>query len=102
VLNDEETSSWAGEQNSPAHRRSQHEAGPHNPEFYAMKHFSASVLPGAAPHRRLRWPLPAIVAFANPTAAMFSNSRTTAEQSLDGNPTDRAGKLYLLHVPAKS
>jgi len=66
-----------------------------------MKHFSASVLPGARRITVSGGPFPQIVAFANPNGNQVLEFENDSEQSLDAT-LQSGGKLYLLRVPAKS
>jgi glucosylceramidase len=75
----------------------------YNPEFYSMKHFSASVLPGARRIAVTGGPFKSIVAFVNSSSA---GSQVVQFENDSGQPMDATlqtgGKLYRLHVPAKS
>ena len=101
VLNDAETSSWGWRQNSLLTVDRSTKQVRYNPEFYAMKHFSASVLPGARRITVSGGPFPQIVAFANPNGNQVLEFENDSEQSLDAT-LQSGGKLYLLRVPAKS
>ena len=66
-----------------------------------MKHFSASVLPGARRIAVSGGPFPQIVAFANPNASQVLEFENDSTQPVDAT-LQSASKLYRLHVPAKS
>jgi glucosylceramidase len=101
VLDDRETSSWGWRQNSLLTVDRATKQVRYNPEFYAMKHFSASVLPGARRIAVSGGPFPQIVAFANPSGSQVVEFENESDQPVDAT-LQSAGQLYRLAVPAKS
>lgn len=101
VLNDEETSSWGWRQNSLLTVDRKTKQVRYNPEFYSMKHFSASVLAGAKRIAVSGGPFQQIVAFSNPNGSQILEFENDSGQLLDAT-LQTGGKLYRLHVPAKS
>jgi glucosylceramidase len=101
VLDDRETSSWGWRQNSLLTVDRATKQVRYNPEFYSMKHFSASVLPGARRIAVNGGQFKSIVAFANPNGSQVVEFENDSDQPVDATlPFD--GKFYLLHVPAMS
>ncbi len=76
VLNEGGTSNWNWRQNSLLTVDRKTDTVRYNPEFYAMKHFSANVLPGAKRIAVSRGPFKNAVAFLNPSGkkvVLFAN-----------------------------
>lgn len=101
VLDESGLSRWNWRQNSllTVDRRS--EKVTYNPEFYAMKHFSALVLPGAQRIAVSGGPFKDVVAFQNPdsTRVLIIGNATDREISA---MLDAGGTLVRLNVPAQS
>jgi glucosylceramidase len=100
VLNDEEKSTWGWRQNSLLTVDRTSGRVSRNPEFYAMKHFSANVLPGARRVKVSGWPLK-VSAFVNPggdEVIEFANDSDAA------SPMTLAvgGRAYRMAVPGRS
>ena len=93
VLDDRETSSWGWRQNSLLTVDRSTKQVRYNPEFYAMKHFSASVLPGARRIAVSGGPFPQIVAFANPNGSSGPRIRERVRAIAGRNPPVRRQAL---------
>ena len=101
VLNESALSSWNWAQNSLITIDRKKDSIIFNPEFYAMKHFSSMVLPGAKHIALNGSPFQNTVAFSNPSgekvvAFLNENDQTILVE------IENKGKRFKLEVPAKS
>lgn len=81
VLNESGNSSWNWRQNSLVTVDRRTDAVRYNPEFYSMKHFSATVMPGARRIAVSGGPFKNVVAFLNPAGTrviVFANDSEKA------------------------
>jgi glucosylceramidase len=81
VLNESGISSWNWRQNSLVTVDRRTDAVRFNPEFFSMKHFSATVMPGARRIAVSGGPFKNVVAFLNPTGTrviVFANDSEKA------------------------
>jgi glucosylceramidase len=101
VLNEEGKSTWGWRQNSLLTVNRGAKLLQFNPEFYSMKHFSASVMPGAQRIAVSGGPFKDIVAFRNSSGTkviVFVNDR---EETIVTS-IQHSGRVYPVQVPAKS
>ena len=101
VLNEEGTSTWGWRQNSLLTVNRSTKQVQYNPEFYAMKHFSANVLPGAKRIAVSGGPFAEIAAFRNPLGTKVLEFENDSEKTAVAT-IESGGKLYQLSVPAQS
>jgi glucosylceramidase len=73
----------------------------YNPEFYAMKHFSATVLPGARRIGVSGGPFKEMVAFQNPDGSKVVEFANNTDQTVSATVGAEATQLRL-DVPAQS
>jgi glucosylceramidase len=101
ILNESGRSTWDWSQDSLLTVDRHKDTVIYNPSFYAMKHFSGTVSPGAKRIEASGGPLPKAVAFVNPngtTALIFANETDQPVSMKVSNGHVRASLL----VPAKS
>ena len=101
VLDESGLSRWNWRQNSllTVDRRS--ETVIYNPEFYSMKHFSATVLPGAQRIAVAGGPFKAMVAFQNPDGSRVLMIENNTDRVVSGI-VNADGTPVRLEVPAQS
>jgi glucosylceramidase len=101
ILNESGRSTWNWRQNSLLTIDRKKDSVVINPEYYAMKHFSANVLPGAHRIAVSGGPFKNTVAFLNPSGneeILFEND--SAQTVTVG--VDAGGAAISLNVPARS
>jgi glucosylceramidase len=101
VLDESGLSRWNWRQNSLLTVDRKTEQVIYNPEFYALKHFSATVIPGARRIAVSGGPFKAVVAFRNPDGSKVLAFSNNTDQTVSA--TVQAGAASLrLDVPANS
>jgi glucosylceramidase len=101
VLDESGLSRWNWKQNSLLTVDRKTETVKFNPEFYAMKHFSAMVLPGARRIAASGGPFKEIVAFQNADGSQVLAFANNTDQMISA--TVQAGAAsFQVDVPAKS
>ncbi|MGA7831896.1 MAG: glycoside hydrolase family 30 beta sandwich domain-containing protein [Terracidiphilus sp.] len=101
ALNEEGKSTWGWRQNSLLTVNRSTRQVQYNPEFYSMKHFSASVLPGAVRIAVTGGPFREIAAFKNPSGTTVLEFENDSEKTVAAT-IQIGGKFYELQVPANS
>jgi len=101
VLDESGLSRWNWKQNSLLTVDRKTETVSYNSEFYAMKHFSATVLPGARRIAVSGGPFEAVVAFANPDGSKVLAFANDTAQTVSATVAVGATALRL-DVPAQS
>jgi glucosylceramidase len=101
VLDESGLSRWNWRQNSLLTVDRKTETVIYNPEFYAMKHFSATVLPGARRIAVSGGPFKEIVAFQNGDGSKVLAFANKTDQMISATVQAGAGSLPL-DVPAQS
>ncbi len=101
VLDETGLSRWGWRQNSLLTVDRKRETVHYNSEFYAMKHFSATVKPGARRIAVSGGPLKQVVAFQNPDGSKVLAFANGADQTV--SVTLQVGEMPVqMDVPAKS
>ncbi len=101
VLDESGLSRWNWRQNSLLTVDRKTETVRYNPEFFAMKHFSASVLPGAQRIAVSGGPLKDVVAFQNPDGSRVLIIGNATGRDISAI-LDAGGMPVRLNVPAQS
>jgi len=101
ILNESGRSSWNWRQNSLLTIDRKTDTVTRNPEFYAMKHFSASVLPGARRIAVSGGPFKNVVAFLNPSGTQVLLFENDSSQFVSAT-LDARGTIESLTVPPRS
>jgi len=101
ILNESGRSSWNWRQNSLLTVDRKSDVVTCNPEFYAMKHFSATVLPGARRIGVSGSPFKGTVAFLNPNGSKVVVFENDLNQRVS-TEIDAGGRVLLIYVPAMS
>jgi len=101
VLNETGRSTWNWRQNSLITVDRPTQTVRYNPEFYAMKQFSAAVAPGAKRIAVNGGPFHNVVAFLNPSGSRVLVFENEADQPVDAELA-AAGAHWRLTVPARS
>ena len=101
VLDESGLSRWNWKQNSLLTLDRKTETVKYNPEFYAMKHFSATVLPGARRIAVSGGPFKEIVAFQNPDGGKVLVFANGDDKTVSATIKVDAASLRM-DVPAKS
>ena len=101
VLDESGLSRWNWRQNSLLTINRKTEKVIYNPEFYAMKHFSATVLPGARRIAVSGGPFKEVVAFQNPEGSQVLAFVNNTDQPVSAALAVGATPLQL-EVPAQS
>jgi glucosylceramidase len=101
VLDESGLSRWNWRQNSLLTVDRKTETVRYNPEFYAMKHFSAFVLPGAQRIAVSGGPFKDVVAFQNPDGSRVLIIGNATDQEIS-TTLDADGTPVRLKIPAQS
>jgi glucosylceramidase len=101
VLDESGLSRWGWRQNSLLTVDRKPETVRYNPEFYAMKHFSATVKPGARRIAVSGGPFKKVVAFQNPDGSKVLAFANDTDKSVSAT-LDAGGTPLQLDVPAMS
>lgn len=101
VLDESGLSRWNWRQNSLLTVDRKTETVKYNSEFYAMKHFSATVRPGAKRIAVSGGPIKDVVAFQNPDGSKVLAFANKTDQAVSVTVEDKAAALQL-YVPAQS
>ena len=101
VLDESGLSRWNWRQNSLLTVDRKTETVHYNHEFYAMKHFSATVLPGARRIAVQSGPLPKCVAFQNPDGSRVLIILNDTDRTISA-VLDASGMPMRLDLPAQS
>jgi len=101
VLDESGLSRWNWRQNSLLTVDRKTETVHYNHEFYAMKHFSATVLPGARRIAVQSGPLPKCVAFQNPDGSRVLIVLNDTDRTISA-VLDASGMPMRLDLPAQS
>jgi glucosylceramidase len=102
VLDESGLSRWNWRQNSLLTVDRKSETVKYNSEFYALKHFSATVLPGARRIAVSGGPLKDVVAFQNPDGSKVLAFANKTDQAVSATVQAGAVTSLRLDVPAQS
>jgi glucosylceramidase len=102
VLDESGLSRWNWRQNSLLTVDRKSETVKYNSEFYALKHFSATVLPGARRIAVSGGPLKDVVAFQNPDGSKVLAFANKTDQAVSATVQAGAATSLRLDVPAQS
>jgi glucosylceramidase len=103
VLNEKEESSWDWKQNSMITVNRETKEIKYNPEFYAMKHFSHSVMPGAKRIKTDREHEGSYIAFKNPDESIvcilsnFSDCQKTVKLNIAGESFEKILGIHSIY-----
>ena len=98
ALNEEGKSTWGWRQNSLLTVNRSTRQVQYNPEFYAMKLFSANVLPGAKRIAVRGGPFAPVAAFRNPSGAKVLEFENDSEQTVVVTPSPARPLETLVHA----